>query len=97
MSDSVFIVCDSLSSSDRLVTACPGRTVCCLLRLDCDSLSSSDRVCPVLDNVFIVCNSLSSSDRMCPVLDNVFIVCNSLSSSDRLVTSCPGRTVCRLH
>ena len=41
VSDSVFIVCDSLLSSDRLVTMCPGQTVCRLLQLDCDSLSSS--------------------------------------------------------
>ena len=85
---SVFIVCDSLSSSDRLVTACPGRTICCLLRLDCDSLSTSDRVCPVSDSVFIVCDSSSSSDQAYPVSDSVFMVCDSLlSSSDRLMMS----------
>jgi len=56
--DSVFIVCDSLLSSDRLVTMSPGQTVCRLLQLDCDSLLSSDRACPVSDSVFIVRDSL---------------------------------------
>jgi len=96
VSDSVFIVCDTLSSSDRSVTMCPGQTVCRLLQLDCDSLLSSDRACPMSDSVFIVCDSLSSSDRACPVSDSVFIVCDSLLSSDRLVTMCPGQTVCCL-